>query len=61
MIESDRGQARIEHQSDKFRYVVVSGDPLELGRLARDLRSIKNGPKPFVRADDAKSFFIRAD
>lgn len=33
VIESARGQARIEHQTDtgSYRYVTVSGDPLELG------------------------------
>lgn len=33
VIESDRGRARIAPQSDKLQYVVVSGDPLELGHL----------------------------
>lgn len=33
VIESDRGQARIEYQPDNasYRYLRVSGDPLELG------------------------------
>ena len=30
IVESDRGQARIEFQADRFRYIKVSGDPLEL-------------------------------
>jgi hypothetical protein len=35
VIESDRGQARIEHEpaSDSYRYHIVSGDPLELSRF----------------------------
>ena len=35
VVESDRGQARIEYQpaTDSFRYVKVSGDPLELGQF----------------------------
>ena len=32
VLESDRGQARIEHQSGSFRYLKQSGDPLELGQ-----------------------------
>jgi hypothetical protein len=33
VVESVRGQARIEHEpaSDSYRYVIVSGDPLQLG------------------------------
>jgi hypothetical protein len=33
VIESARGQARIEYEpaSDSYRYVIVSGDPLQLG------------------------------
>ena len=41
VIESDRGQARIAHQSDKLQYVVVSGDPLELGRLDHGFKTDK--------------------
>ena len=35
VVESDRGQARIEHQPDtnSYQYLSVNGDPLELGRL----------------------------
>jgi len=35
VIESDRGQARIEHEpaTDSYRYHTVSGDPLELSRF----------------------------
>ncbi|HXC68777.1 MAG TPA: alkaline phosphatase family protein [Pyrinomonadaceae bacterium] len=34
VVESDRGQARIEHQPDtnSYQYTSVNGDPLELGR-----------------------------
>ena len=33
VVESERGQARIEYDpaTDSYRYVMVSGDPLELG------------------------------
>ena len=33
IVESSRGQARIEYEaaSDSYRYVIVSGDPLQLG------------------------------
>jgi hypothetical protein len=31
VVESERGRARIEHMDDSYRYVKVSGDPLELG------------------------------
>ncbi|HKY41838.1 MAG TPA: alkaline phosphatase family protein [Pyrinomonadaceae bacterium] len=34
VVESDRGQARIERQSDSLRYLNLSGDPLELTRFA---------------------------
>ena len=36
VIESARGQARIEYEpvSDSYRYVVVNGDPLQLGSYA---------------------------
>jgi hypothetical protein len=35
VVESDRGQARIEHEpaTDSYRYRIVSGDPLELSRF----------------------------
>jgi len=35
VVESDRGQARIEHQPEtkSYQYLSVSGDPLELGRV----------------------------
>ena len=33
VVESDRGQARIEQQADSFRYLCMSGDPLELARF----------------------------
>ena len=31
VIESDRGRARIENDTDSYRYVMGTGDPLELG------------------------------
>jgi len=36
VIESSRGQARIEYEAatDSYRYVIVSGDPLQLGSFA---------------------------
>ena len=30
VLESERGRARVEHTGDSYRYVKVSGDPLEL-------------------------------
>jgi len=38
VIESARGRARIQHDAptDSYRYVIVSGDPLELGRFPKD-------------------------
>ncbi|HEU5130465.1 MAG TPA: alkaline phosphatase family protein [Pyrinomonadaceae bacterium] len=35
VVESARGQARIEYEAatDSYRYVIVTGDPLELGSL----------------------------
>ena len=33
VVESDRGQARIQSQSESYRYVNVSGDPLDLGHF----------------------------
>jgi hypothetical protein len=32
VVESDRGQARIQSQGEGFRYVDLSGNPLELGQ-----------------------------
>ena len=39
VIESARGQARIEYEpaSDSYRYVIVSGDPLQLGSFPNTL------------------------
>jgi hypothetical protein len=38
VVESERGQARIEHQpaTKSYRYAIVSGDPLELGSFNHD-------------------------
>ena len=33
VVESDRGQARIQHHSEGYQYTQVTGDPLELGFL----------------------------
>jgi hypothetical protein len=33
VVESDRGQARIQSESDNLKYLSVSGDPLELSRF----------------------------
>lgn len=41
VVESDRGHARIERRGDKFKYVAVSGDPLELGRLDHGFKTDK--------------------
>jgi hypothetical protein len=39
VIESDRGQARIEAQDGSLKYVTVSGDPLELGRFGQGFKT----------------------
>jgi hypothetical protein len=41
VIESDCGQARIEHEpaTDSYRYRIVSGDPLELSRFGDEFAS----------------------
>src|SRR5256714_6865055 len=38
VVESERGQARIEYQpsTESYRYAIVSGDPLELGPFNHD-------------------------
>jgi hypothetical protein len=41
VVESDRGQARIERRGDEFRYTAVSGDPLELGQLGHGFKTDK--------------------
>ena len=39
VVESARGQARIEHQpdSESYRYLIASGDPLELGKFQNEV------------------------
>jgi len=39
VIESERGRGRIERQSECFRYLVESGDPLALGLLEGDFKA----------------------
>ena len=47
VVESDRGQARIVSEGEGFRYVVVSGDPLELGQVEHGFKTDKeHGFKP---------------
>jgi len=41
IVESDRGQARIEFQVDSFRYIKVSGDPLELAPFLTEVATEK--------------------
>lgn len=41
IVESDRGQARIEFQSESFRYLKVSGDPLELAPFLTEVATEK--------------------
>jgi Type I phosphodiesterase / nucleotide pyrophosphatase len=41
VVESDRGQARIESTGAGFRYLNVSGDPLELDSFVGELRTDK--------------------
>ena len=42
VVESNRGQARIQSNGDAFRYVAVSGDPLELGSFEKGFKTDKN-------------------
>src|SRR5215213_5303037 len=37
-LESSRGRARIQRRSDAYRYVNISGDPLELETIIKKLR-----------------------
>ena len=41
VIESERGQARIESWSEGLSYVTETGDPLELGRLGGEFKADK--------------------
>jgi hypothetical protein len=41
VVESDRGRARIEREVDNLRYVVDTGDPLELGRFEKEFKTDK--------------------
>lgn len=45
VIESDRGQARTKSRAESFQYVVVTGDPLELGSLDHGLNTEKEWSK----------------
>lgn len=39
VIESDRGQARIQAEGEAFKYVAATGDPLALGSLVQGLKT----------------------
>ena len=39
VIESDRGQARIESQAEGLQYVAATGDPLELGHFGQGFKT----------------------
>ncbi|HJP91598.1 MAG TPA: alkaline phosphatase family protein [Pyrinomonadaceae bacterium] len=39
VLESERGQGRIEKQSDKYRYVAVKGNPLQLSNYGESFAS----------------------
>ena len=41
VVENDRGQASIAFEGSGFRYVNVSGDPLELGQLGHEFKTDK--------------------
>jgi len=45
VIESERGQARIESWSEGLSYVTETGDPLELGRLGGEFKADKKTDK----------------
>ena len=42
VIESERGQGRIEHQGGSFKYLTVTGDPLDLGQVEHGLKPDKS-------------------
>ena len=48
VVESERGQARIDSSSEGFEYVTVTGDPLELGRGGGELRPDKKADKSWL-------------
>jgi hypothetical protein len=41
VVESDRGQARIESRAEGLQYVTATGDPLELGGLGHGFKTDK--------------------
>jgi hypothetical protein len=41
VIESGRGQARIQSDGDSFQYVTATGDPLKLGRFGQGFKTDK--------------------
>lgn len=52
VIESDRGQARIESQGEGLQYVTGTGDPLALGRFGKGFKTEKREPdKEQVQTD----------
>jgi hypothetical protein len=42
VVECDRGQGRIEHQSDSYKYFTVTGDPFDLRQVEHGLRTDKS-------------------
>jgi Type I phosphodiesterase / nucleotide pyrophosphatase len=42
IVESERGQARIEREGDTYKYVAESGDPLALGFWGGDFKTNQN-------------------
>jgi hypothetical protein len=56
VVESDRGRARIELQSDSYKYVVGSGDPLALGSLEEEFKTDKTTDKSAIEAGDKEWF-----
>ena len=46
MLESSRGQARIERRADQYRYVNVNGDPLELDPIVKRMQLDQDGFAP---------------
>jgi len=45
VVESERGRARIESETEGYRYLVVMGDPLELGLVVEGSKADKKTDK----------------
>ena len=50
VVESERGQARIEQEPGNFRYIVETGDPLALGRGVGESKADTKADKEWFEA-----------